>query len=144
MAERYIAHFRPEAWQGDNAIEVDAVGPQEWDCTDYFIGEVLPMFLKPPFPRDVIKSEGEWQDDQDWLLMDPNIPTWCSKWKGPFTITVRERRPEDADIPEVTPQSTPDPNALRSAIEDACADFHINDHAQGLIDELVATLTGGL
>lgn len=88
---RYTAHFTPEEWQGDQAIEVDPEGPQEWDCTryalerlDYLAGlETLSTSLDDPF--GVTDNDDQFQDD-------PDAPAWIRDWRGPFTIRIRRER----------------------------------------------------
>ena len=83
----YIAHFTPEAWQQDQAIEVDAEGPQEWDCTAW--AQQHPDYMD----RITMLARGGDTDgvlDRDDLFQsDPAAPQWVREWRGPFTIRVR-------------------------------------------------------
>lgn len=80
---KYTAHFDPQAWIRDNAVSVDAEGPQTWDCTEFvteqgMIGDI----------EDGIEDDGEFLDRDDILHRDPDAPEWVREWRGPFTITV--------------------------------------------------------
>jgi hypothetical protein len=82
---RFTAHFTPEAWIKDNATEVDAEGPQEWDCTEF-------AYANYGYTLRVIEGAGfgiAGIDNDDVFKSDPAAPQWVRDWKGPFTITVR-------------------------------------------------------
>jgi hypothetical protein len=83
---RYTAHFTPEAWQRDQAIEVDAPGPQEWDCTEF--ARQIPGYIHWLAGRGNI-TRGV-TDNDDLFKGDPHAPGWAAVWQGPFTITIRQ------------------------------------------------------
>jgi hypothetical protein len=87
MGIRFTAHFTPEAWVNDNAIEVDADGPQEWDCTAYALANQ--DYLTRLEVRDM---DGEFGvvDNDDRFKHDPAAPQWVRDWHGPCTIRIRE------------------------------------------------------
>lgn len=95
--QRYIAHFQPQAWQDDWAVNVDAKGPQEWDCTEYLRGE-------PTLLAEVeieLQQGNRWLDTGDHLFYnDTQMPAWMKKQGGPFDIHVRYRTQYDTNIPE--------------------------------------------
>jgi hypothetical protein len=84
---RYIAHFTPEEWVRDNAVEVDAEGPQEWDCTAYARG--VADYLEVCARRRHENLDDGVLDNDDVFADDPAAPEWVRAWHGPFTITVR-------------------------------------------------------
>jgi hypothetical protein len=93
--QRYIAHFQPQAWQGDWAIDVDAEGPQKWDCTAFLdsmdlIGHV----------ESAIRCQNKYLDKAYALTNDKSMPEWAKAWKGPYDIYVRHRTQYDTEIPE--------------------------------------------
>jgi hypothetical protein len=84
----YTAHFTPEAWQRDQAVEVDPEGPQEWDCTAYarqdrayLASTALAHGEDPDGPAGVL-------DRDDVFRADPAAPQWVREWRGLFTIRV--------------------------------------------------------
>jgi hypothetical protein len=79
---RYEAHFTPEAWVNDQAIEVDAQGPQSWDCTAY--AEQHAAYLA----RLDTDDEFGGVDTDDVFQSDPAAPEWVREWRGPFTIRI--------------------------------------------------------
>ncbi|HWG00831.1 MAG TPA: hypothetical protein VG164_03140 [Trebonia sp.] len=84
--QRLTAHFTPEAWQRDQAIEVDPQGPQEWDCTGFarlYPGYVQQLAENGDLTRGVT-------DNDDLFHGDPAAPAWVRAWSGPFTITIRQ------------------------------------------------------
>jgi hypothetical protein len=92
---RYIAHFSPQAWVNDYAIEVDAEGPQEWDCTAFVMQD--PEYLAKQIgyrPSDDITDEWGVLDNDDQFKHDPAAPEWIREWRGPFDIRIREGVPE--------------------------------------------------
>lgn len=64
-----LCRFVPQAWVGDYAMEVDALGPRTWTA------EV------PAIPTDPY--------DRDELRLGPHAPAWCSEWPGPFEVEVQ-------------------------------------------------------
>lgn len=78
---RYTARITPEAWQRDQAIEVDAPGPQEWDATEF--ARQYPGYLYRIAGRGNIDRGVT--DVDDLFRGDPAAPAW----DGPFTITIR-------------------------------------------------------
>jgi hypothetical protein len=89
---RYIAHFTPEVWVNDYAIEAAPQGPQEWDCTalatspdgDAYLARLVDGGL-----GDLSDPYGV-LDNDDWFSDDPAAPEWVRNWQGPFTIRIRE------------------------------------------------------
>ena len=83
----WTAHFTPEAWQHDQAVEVDPEGPAEWDCTAWV--RQHPDYMD----RITMESGGDLADgvlDRDDLFWsDPAAPQWIREWQGPSTIRVR-------------------------------------------------------
>lgn len=99
----YTAHFTPEAWVRDQPIEVDAEGPQTWDCTAY--AEQNQDYLNR------LEAHGESLDSPDGVLDnddmfkdDPNAPEWIRTWHGPFDISIT-RRIESAAMPPPVPNT---------------------------------------
>lgn len=91
MATRYIAEFRPEAWQHDQAIPVDPQGDTEWDCTEY----LFDVCEESERTRTIIivpldEGQDEVLDNDDVLKDDPKAPEWVRSWSGPFNIHVRK------------------------------------------------------
>jgi hypothetical protein len=84
----YVAHFTPEAWVNDNAVEVDPEGAQEWDCTT-FVGERQDYFGRLFADEGGDPSGAGVIDASDTLVYDPAAPEWVRAWSGPFTIRVR-------------------------------------------------------
>ena len=85
MTARYTAHFTPQAWIRDYAIDVDPEGPQTWDCT----AEIATMPAR--YAQQVIQDG---HDPDDWLKGDPNAPEWVREWSGPFEIHVSGPEPD--------------------------------------------------
>jgi hypothetical protein len=86
---RYLARFTPEAWVRDQAIEVDAAGPQEWDCTTLALAH-LDYLADVAARRRESLDDGEGVLDNDDLFKDdPDAPEWVRSWRGPFAIRVR-------------------------------------------------------
>jgi hypothetical protein len=112
--QRYIAHFQPQAWVNDHAVDVDAQGEQEWDCTD-FVNFHASQFNLTDI-EDEISDDGWWFDSEDLLRYDPAAPTWILAYAGPFVINVRHRTKADAGIPEVR---EPEPDLLTTPSADA-------------------------
>jgi hypothetical protein len=82
----YTAHFTPEAWQGDYAVEVDPEGPREWDCTAY-AGQHR-AYLAGLFLEATGEPPDGVLDRDDVFKADPAAPQWVREWRGPFTIRV--------------------------------------------------------
>jgi len=86
---RYTAHITAEAWQGSNAVEVDAPGPQDWDCTAYAAQNPQYLARLAGIQRVGLDVPGaELTDNDDWFRNDPAAPAWVHAWRGPFTIRV--------------------------------------------------------
>lgn len=90
----YIAHFTPEAWVRDQAVETDAEGPQTWDCTA-FAQQRLDYLEKMRRTEEQIAVNGDIDRDgildvHDVFKDDPAAPAWVRDWRGPFTIRVRQ------------------------------------------------------
>jgi len=99
---RYTAHFTPEAWVRDQAIEVDPPPgePQEWDCTEFAL-------LHRNYLADTAQARGvdlragqEVLDTDDVFAADPAAPAWVRDWRGPFTITIRAKDEPDPVLPD--------------------------------------------
>jgi len=86
---RYLARFTPEAWVRDQAIEVDPLGPQEWDCTTLALAH-LDYLAAVADRRHESLDDGEGVlDNDDMFKEDPDAPEWVRSWTGPSTIRVR-------------------------------------------------------
>lgn len=85
---RFWAHFTPEAWVRDQAIEVDSEGPQTWDCTR-FATENIAYLVSLPAGDDLADAFGV-IDNDDVFKADPDAPEWVREWRGPFTIRIQE------------------------------------------------------
>jgi hypothetical protein len=86
---RYLARFTPEAWIRDQATEVDAAGPQEWDCTTLALAH-LDYLATVAARRHESLDDGEGVlDNDDVFKDDPDAPEWVRSWTGPFAIHVR-------------------------------------------------------
>jgi len=85
-APRFVAHFAPQVWQRDNAVEVDPLGDEEWDVTEPF--KRLPWAYQESLLHKMA-SLGFALDKYDVLKDDPNAPQWIREWSGPFDITIR-------------------------------------------------------
>jgi hypothetical protein len=83
----YTAHFTPEAWQDDQAIEVAPGGPQTWDCTAY-ASQRMPYLAR--LAAEYGAPDGL-LDNDDVFKDDPAAPQWIRDWRGPFTIRITER-----------------------------------------------------
>lgn len=86
---RYTAHITAEAWQRDSAVEVDAPGPQDWDCTAY-AGQhqaYLATLTETQLAYDAAPGTGV-TDNDDLFRDDPAAPAWVRTWQGPFTIRI--------------------------------------------------------
>lgn len=81
----YHAHFEPEAWVDDDAVDVDPLGPCGWDCTPFVHAHDLAERIDTACDSVL----GAWLDTQDLLKDDPAAPEWVRDWDGPFTITVK-------------------------------------------------------
>lgn len=78
MSGRYTAHFLPQAWQCDYAIEVDAEGPTTFDITEEMKG----------LSKEQIDLHVRDSGENDDFRNSPNAPQWIKDWSGPFEITV--------------------------------------------------------
>jgi capsid protein len=68
------AHFTPEKWDGDQAVEVQV----DWDQFEWNVTAETALGIR----RQLTKRHHDW----DWLLHDAMTPQWMKDWKGPFTI----------------------------------------------------------
>ena len=59
--------FRPQAWQNNYAIPVDAQGETEWEM-------------------EVEQLPDPYSYDSDRLREDANAPEWVQAWSGPFEV----------------------------------------------------------
>jgi hypothetical protein len=107
---RYIARFTPEAWQRNDAVEIDPLGDQEWDATAFAAeatydredvrGQHRLDYLDW-LHRTAIANEGPGLDSPDGVLdtddvffADPAAPPWVTRHQGPYTIRVRRETPD--------------------------------------------------
>lgn len=88
--ETFQARMTPQAWVRDDAITVDAPGPDAWDCTaavnenrDYFN-----RLLSSGCAGDWNENGSGLLDNNDVLKGDPQAPEWVRQWDGPFDIHV--------------------------------------------------------
>lgn len=89
---RWSAHFTPEAWVDGYAIDVDADGPQTWDCTayarDHALTYLAALVVAEPdrLAADADRGGRGVVDRDDVFLNDPAAPQWIREHRGPFTI----------------------------------------------------------
>ncbi len=88
MSTTYTAHFTPEAWSSDQIIEVDAEGPQTWDCTAYASQNLLYLARVAARRGESTSTPGGVLDNDDVFKNDPDAPQWVREWHGPFTIRI--------------------------------------------------------
>jgi hypothetical protein len=87
---KFIAHYTPEAWVNDNAIETDPEGEQEWDATEaVYAVKGWADKLVAAMPADSYNREFGVVDRDDILKTDRNAPAWVRQHRGPCTIRVR-------------------------------------------------------
>lgn len=84
----WVAHFTPEAWVSDQAIEVDPQGPQTWDCA-VFAQENL-SYVEALVARNG-NSVVDVLDNDDRFKDDSAAPVWVREWVGPFSIRLSRR-----------------------------------------------------
>jgi hypothetical protein len=81
----YIAHFVPQAWIDDNAVEVDASGEQEWlvsaEAWEWIVTPEMIESIKLDYTPGVLAP--------DELRGDPAAPEWVRAWSGPYDVFVR-------------------------------------------------------
>ena len=75
--ETVTIRFRPQAWIGDYAVDVDAEGPTEFEV-----------------PVEEVKDIEPRSYDADLLREHDNAPKWVKDWQGPFEVEWDEE--EDA------------------------------------------------
>jgi hypothetical protein len=75
---KIIALFQPQAWQNNNAIDVDPEGETTFDVTD----EILAM------GKETALKLKDNRDESDALISAKNAPHWIREWSGPFYIVV--------------------------------------------------------
>lgn len=92
---KFFAHFTPEAWVNDQAVEIDAGGSQEWDCTE-FAQSRLDYLEGESTNGDSMDDEFGVLDRDDVFKEDPAAPDWVREHRGPFTIRIR-RTSEPSD-----------------------------------------------
>jgi hypothetical protein len=68
--------FRPEAWQNDYAVTVDAEGEDTWEipCSE----------LRALFPTE--EDFHEDHNERDALHYDHRAPKWIREWSGPYEV----------------------------------------------------------
>lgn len=88
---RYVAHFTPEAWVNDYAVEVDPEGPQEWDCTEFAAQheDYLARLAERESGVESLDDGIGIVDNDDLFAHDPAAPQWVRDHHGPFTIRIR-------------------------------------------------------
>lgn len=80
LGPRILASITPQAWSGDNAIEVDPEGETTWDVTE----EVTAL------GRDAALKIADHRDASDHLTRSKNAPDWVKAWNGPFYVEVED------------------------------------------------------
>ncbi|MEQ9223778.1 MAG: hypothetical protein RJQ08_11775 [Salinisphaeraceae bacterium] len=75
---RVIAHFTPEAWINDHAVEVDCEGRREIDVTP----EIEAMGLEAALAL----KDNDYCSDA--LRTAADAPKWVRDWSGPFRVEV--------------------------------------------------------
>lgn len=83
MIKRYKATFWPQAWQNDNAVDVDPEGETSWEVSSSWLEEAHQR-LGP----DVVFDRQSQQTD--FLRDDPAAPEWVREWRGPFWVEAEE------------------------------------------------------
>lgn len=78
---RVIAHFQPQAWVKDYAIDVDASGETEWDIT----AEIIAM---DPEKAQDIKDDS---DESDAFTGSKSAPAFVRDWSGPYHVSVADQ-----------------------------------------------------
>lgn len=78
---RVIAHFQPQAWVNDNAINVDASGETEWDIT----AEIAAM--DPKRAQDIEDDT----DESDAFTGSKSAPAFVRDWSGPYYVSVADQ-----------------------------------------------------
>lgn len=97
---RYLAHFQPQAWINDHAVDIDIDGPNTWDATAYLTDPANADFtnrLLAELDGDDDKYNLGVIDNDDILAGDPNAPELVRTHHGPFTITVRDTDRDNTD-----------------------------------------------
>lgn len=98
---RFIAKFEPQRWDGDQAVPVDPIGVNVWDCTETMEAvfkraqDAQPAddnhwskFYTREYVLNEIRQIGQFLDRHDILHTGLITPAWIRGWRGPFTITV--------------------------------------------------------
>jgi len=85
---RLIAHFHPQAWINDYAVDCDGQSPSTWDVTDYLVP------LPAPLRSALMKANSF---ESDGLRELDAAPAWTRNWGGPFFISVEAQPETDAD-----------------------------------------------
>lgn len=75
--KKFTAHFTPQAWVNDYAIDVDLEGPDTFDVTDEINTD-----------HDGIIPDDDY--DLDDLHLAKAAPAWVREWSGPFYVRVHE------------------------------------------------------
>lgn len=78
---RVIAHFQPQAWVKDYAIDVDASGETEWDIT----AEIVAM--DPKQAQDIEDDSNE----SDAFTGSKSAPAFVRDWSGPYHVSVADQ-----------------------------------------------------
>ena len=91
---RYVAHFTPEAWVNDQAVEADPEGPQEWDCTEH-AKRNRDYLARLEAHSEALDQPGGAVDNDDVFKSDPGAPAWVRDWRGPFTIRISRKLAEE-------------------------------------------------
>lgn len=81
------AHFSPQWWIGDHAMDVDPLGPQTWDATEAFYDPTLDEGYRTELAAEIMER-GVALDHMDWFQDAPGAPEWVRSWQGPFSLTL--------------------------------------------------------
>ena len=89
-APRYAAHFTPETWVNNQAVETTPAGPQEWDCTEHARGN-RDYLVRLETQSEPLDQPGGAVDNDNVFKDDPAAPAWVRDWSGPFTIRISRK-----------------------------------------------------
>lgn len=88
----YTACFTPEAWHGDQAVEVLPEGPQYWDVTG-FAREKAEYLQRLETHSESLNGPFGAVDNDDVFPGDPDAPGWVRDWAGPSTTRITRNEP---------------------------------------------------
>ncbi|MEV4078725.1 hypothetical protein AB0J43_00335 [Nonomuraea fuscirosea] len=89
-APRYVAHFTPEVWVNNQAVEAEPDGPRKWDCTEHAKRNRDYLARLEAHSGALDQPEGA-VDNDDVFKDDPAAPAWVHAWRGPFTIRITRK-----------------------------------------------------